>query len=830
MADLLITSLPGLAGAIVRYKDMGDGTVAEVIYNVGAGGGGGSNAAAGITGIAVPASASYTGFNVGGNLVAVSAANPLPITGTISATTTANASAAAPTYTAGSNPLSVDLAGNLRVAGAVSISGTLPAFAATPTFNIGTLNGAALDASVQAVKTTLGTPFQAGASIGNTAFAITGLLPAFATTPTVGLASIGLAGATAPASVDLIGIVDQSGNSRSMGGAIFHNSDNQTLGATSYGIITGGVAQIVNQSGTLDRQRETGFDGVPAAGVSAGAQQVAGPPLVTTVISGAITGNAAPQNVTLNAVTFTNRGVVSVYMPGTILLVDTGTAQESVVLTAVNTGTRVVQGIFVKSHAAAVSVMSFAYNQARDATIPDGSTPAGIASSGTYLFNNNTATVEFERSAAGELDGATGVGTNVAAGYEWNGGGPIANGGVITQNQFDRERNLQGKGNSATVLNGATTAGATSIVLTAAVGLLPGMQIRLDRNLGTEETVYISPVYVPGALTVVLQSALAQAHANAGAVEWDVFISAGPGLNGFGPAGIGIEESVVYDPVTGKFFIERSATQDAVSGQNVVMEADALFNGVTFDRPRSVTAAQATTGIGIEASGMMGAYNTTAPVLTNGQYSAAQVDASGNLKVNIVTGTVAVTGTFYQATQPVDTVVKANSTDRGAVIGFAGAVISTTSGSNTVTLTTAPTSGAVILGQQISAIGVPAASYIYALASGTQNVVGSTYTLSSSPSSMVAANATATATGIAGTSAGPQQIMAANATRRGTSYQVQSATANVWLNGLAAATADYHSLKVPSASYFETALTHTGIGAIAAIADTPATPLYSREW
>jgi len=106
--------------------------------NIVTGGGSGSNAAASATGAAVPTSASYTGFNVGGSLVAVSAANPLPITGTISATTTANASAAAPTYTAGSNPLSVDLAGNLRVAGAVSISGTLPAFAATPTFNIGT--------------------------------------------------------------------------------------------------------------------------------------------------------------------------------------------------------------------------------------------------------------------------------------------------------------------------------------------------------------------------------------------------------------------------------------------------------------------------------------------------------------------------------------------------------------------------------------------------------------------------------------------------------------------------------------------------------------------
>lgn len=43
-----------------------------------AGGGSGSNAAASATGAAVPASADYTGFNSGGNLVGVSAANPLP--------------------------------------------------------------------------------------------------------------------------------------------------------------------------------------------------------------------------------------------------------------------------------------------------------------------------------------------------------------------------------------------------------------------------------------------------------------------------------------------------------------------------------------------------------------------------------------------------------------------------------------------------------------------------------------------------------------------------------------------------------------------------------
>jgi hypothetical protein len=63
------------------------------------------------------------------------------------------------------------------------ISGTLPAFATTPTVNLGTLNGAATQTTLASILTALGTPFQAGASIGNTSFGISGTLPAFAAPP-----------------------------------------------------------------------------------------------------------------------------------------------------------------------------------------------------------------------------------------------------------------------------------------------------------------------------------------------------------------------------------------------------------------------------------------------------------------------------------------------------------------------------------------------------------------------------------------------------------------------------------------------------------------------
>jgi len=69
------------------------------------------------------------------------------------------------------------------------VSGTVIANAGTGTFAVSAASlplptGAATSEGVATVNTTLGSPFQAGGSIGNTAFGISGTLPAFAATPT----------------------------------------------------------------------------------------------------------------------------------------------------------------------------------------------------------------------------------------------------------------------------------------------------------------------------------------------------------------------------------------------------------------------------------------------------------------------------------------------------------------------------------------------------------------------------------------------------------------------------------------------------------------------
>lgn len=63
------------------------------------------NTAAGLTGSAVPASAGYTGFNSGGNLVGVSASNPLPVSGTFYQVTQPVSLATLPALPSGSNTI-----------------------------------------------------------------------------------------------------------------------------------------------------------------------------------------------------------------------------------------------------------------------------------------------------------------------------------------------------------------------------------------------------------------------------------------------------------------------------------------------------------------------------------------------------------------------------------------------------------------------------------------------------------------------------------------------------------------------------------------------------
>lgn len=139
----------------------------------------------------LPAFASVPSFNINNaipvgsnNIGSVTVANAsLAVTGTFWQATQPISAASLPlpsgaATSAGQSSIVSTLGSPFQVGSSIGnssfgISGTLPAFTATPTFDLGTLNGAATAALQGTINTTLGSPFQAGGSIGNTSFATT---------------------------------------------------------------------------------------------------------------------------------------------------------------------------------------------------------------------------------------------------------------------------------------------------------------------------------------------------------------------------------------------------------------------------------------------------------------------------------------------------------------------------------------------------------------------------------------------------------------------------------------------------------------------------------
>ena len=371
--------------------------------------------------------------------------------------------------------------------------------------------------------------------------------------------------------------------------AQFHNADNQTLASTAYGILTGGVAQLLNSSGSLDRQRETYADVVTNIGIPSGTQQLSWPATVGPVTSGAITGNSSNvQTITVTATSGTTNGVAWALQVGQTLVLQPNTStQEAFVITAI-VGLNVT-GLIQKNHAASSTAITFYYDQARSAMIPNGSLGQGISAGGTYLFNSSynsgSGGWEAERSFSGELMGATGVGAAIAQEYEDSSGGPAAySTGLPTGFRLFPGVSLLGTGKTSFTVTTSVAGNANLVFASAAnTNLLPaGHAIQLSGS-GTVETVFTSNTWTPGSSTTVpLQSPVVNSGQTT--ATWSVYSANGPGLNGFLPHGIGIEEEALYDPVTGLFFIERAATQDGVSAQNVVLEAPGLWNGTTIDR------------------------------------------------------------------------------------------------------------------------------------------------------------------------------------------------------------------------------------------------------
>lgn len=395
---------------------------------------------------------------------------------------------------------------------------------------------------------------------------------------------------TAVPAMQAVGLADpETGNVATL--AVFHASDNQNPGGTVVGLLTGGVAQLLNASGNLDRQTETASDVVSNKGIATGTQQLAWPVTCGPVTSGAIVGNTVAQTITLTAVSGTTRGVAWALQVGQALVLEPNSAtQEAFVITAINAGAKTVTGVIRNNHAINAPATAFYYDQGRSSMVSDGATGQGIQAGGTYLYNStlnaNAGGWEAGRSANGELDGANGVGSATAVEYEFNSGGPVLASGVVSGLAYDRARNLQGKGSSTGTITSTVVGNTTITFPTAATTntIYPGAPIFLSGG-AVSETVYASATWTPGsAAAVPLQSPVVNAAQTS--ARWDVYAPGGPGLNPMTAVGIGIEEECVFNPQDGLYYSEIAASIDGMNGRNIVVMNPGIFDGTSFNRQR----------------------------------------------------------------------------------------------------------------------------------------------------------------------------------------------------------------------------------------------------
>lgn len=358
-----------------------------------------------------------------------------------------------------------------------------------------------------------------------------------------------------------------------------HNADDQVSPASSFAMQTVGVTLIQSAVGATDRQTETSRHNVPANGIATGTQQLRSS--INTTLVGQV--NLGSNSAFLAATKFTNRGAPAWIQIGSILTIEPGTANQEVWrVETVNyaTGAITFAGLGVGrvstiTHLTGVAVTTASYNEAVDATSPDGTIAAGMPAAMSFLWNQalnaGVGGAEIQRSAAGELDNASGSGTTLSAIYGYTGSG------------YDRVRLIQGKSRITSTSTVAESAGSTNFTFAALTGLSAGQQVMFERGTANAEQLTVAQTW-NGANPVITTQPSAFAHGNTAIVEWSGFGANGPGTNPILPDGIDLEIDAHWDPVSLAFYQGLSATADGLPPQNVEVEMMGVYNGATIDR------------------------------------------------------------------------------------------------------------------------------------------------------------------------------------------------------------------------------------------------------
>lgn len=344
----------------------------------------------------------------------------------------------------------------------------------------------------------------------------------------------------------------------------FHNADHQNPGTTAYGILTGGVAQLLTADGFIDRQRETGVDQVSGLGIVMGSQMFAQLFSTSVPTTGTIAQGAASATITPASMT----GI----QVGAVVTLDVSPNVETAVVTALPSASTAT--IVPTNGAPTAPSFKFAHTPSYQVT--------------GFMYNQ-------ERDASGENSGASGKGTAVAAEYEYTSGGPALANGTPSQLQYDREVAALGK---VAVNAGAgyaitsTTAGNTSLTLTTpgnGATLTPGQWIRLSGS-GTNEYVRVADSYTISTAPASIPLTSPVVNSSQTVATWDAFGANGPGQNPVLWTGEGFEGVLLNDRANAGF---ARALQGNTAGEAAMTVGGLQTTQVT---PTSLTVIKASPG------------------------------------------------------------------------------------------------------------------------------------------------------------------------------------------------------------------------------------------
>ena len=582
----------------------------------------------------------------------VATANGLPVTPATGAAWSVTGTFWQATQPVSWSGQSVSISGNVTLgAGAATIgsisntsfgiSGTLPAFASTPTVNLGTLNGAAL-ASNQPTNAA-----QASTTSGQTG----ALAMAAAVTGAPSLTN----GQTYPL------YLDASGNLR-------------------VNVVAGGG------SGGTSSTFGTSF---PGTGTAAGAQYLSSPPTLTNAQMNAllldVNGNLK-VNVAAGGGSGGTSSNFAAAFPGTgtaigaknganmVSLAADGSGNLQVNLqTALPAGANTIGAVTQSGGPWTVSWSGQTVATNADASIGAGTAPSkALVAGGVYnstpptLTNGQTAALQLNASGAQKVDGS--AVTQPVSGTFWQATQPVSIAATVS---------VSWSGQTVGLVAGSAIIGKVGIDQTTP---------------GTTNGVQINAALPAGANTI---GAVTQASG-----PWTVNHTQLAGSALGAPSTWGSSPGAVAVQGVNANVLAMPSLPAGANTIGAVTQSGGPWS-VSWSGQTVATNADASIGAGAAPSKALiagGVYNSTPPTLTNGQTAALQLNASGAQKVDGSAVTQPVSGTFWQATQPVSLASLPALVAGSAIIGKVGIDQTTPGTTNGVQVNAALPAGSNTIG------------------------------------------------------------------------------------------------------------------------------------